>query len=187
MKPKTYCFKKGVIEGAVIYWLENRLVKERFQSKGTAHHEFHVNGRRLDEFQKLMPGEKDFCQEFRQIRTYRKDNTFGHVLDMAVLDYIMLNYDTKHTYIAQNYSKAAINLNIIVDYGLSIRRKIYDALLMHQFNFTKVFLTATSDDPLFPLLLEQDVIDMHNRLHTILALVNICMNKYGEEGVILDI
>ncbi|KAK3580852.1 hypothetical protein CHS0354_032912 [Potamilus streckersoni] len=205
MRPKTYCFKKGVIEGAIIYWLDNRLVRERYQSKGTAHHEFHVRGRRLDEFQTLMPGEKDFCQEFRQIRTYRKDNTFGHVLDMAVVDYIMLNYDTKHTYIANNCSKAAINLNIIVDYGLSfcpvddvillapiyqccnIRRKIYDALLKHQFNFTKVFLTATSDDPLFPLLLEQDVIDMHNRLRTILALVNICMKKYGEEGVVLDI
>ncbi|KAK3580858.1 hypothetical protein CHS0354_032919 [Potamilus streckersoni] len=40
----TYCFEKGVIYGAVIYWIGNRSVVQRTAEKASWHHEYHAMG-----------------------------------------------------------------------------------------------------------------------------------------------
>ncbi|KAK3605621.1 hypothetical protein CHS0354_027288 [Potamilus streckersoni] len=114
-----YCFQKGVIYGAVVYWISIGTVRIRGNTKGSWHNDFHAMGGYLESFSPILPGNRTFCDRFRETEPYKSDtSSFGHILDMAALDFLLMNYDGgKHTYIA-NRNKT-VYLNILIDYGLS--------------------------------------------------------------------
>ncbi|KAL3847455.1 hypothetical protein ACJMK2_018361 [Sinanodonta woodiana] len=196
-----YCFEKGVIRGAVIYWISRGTVVQRVTRKGSFHHEFHFMGGFQEIFGPILPGNRTFCDRVKTMQPYKTNwFSFGYLLDMAVIDFLMLNYDGgKHTYIVNR--KERLYMDIMIDYGLSfcdredpvllapiyqccnIRQNLYKNLLKYSANLTKVFDDATKDDPLYPLLLPRDITAMHQRLNTIIAIVQICLKTYGETGV----
>ncbi|KAL3847456.1 hypothetical protein ACJMK2_018362 [Sinanodonta woodiana] len=197
----AYCFEKGIIYGAVIYWIGIGTVTQRGNDKGIFHHDFHAMGSHLENFSPILPGNRTYCDEFREKEPYKSDTfSFGHILDMAAIDFLLMNYDGgKFTYIAN--TDQTVYLNILSDYGLSfcnredpillapiyqccnIRKSTYKNLMLYATNLTEVFDDATKDDPLYPLLLPRDITAMHQRLNTIIAIVQICLKKYGETGV----
>ncbi|KAL3847454.1 hypothetical protein ACJMK2_018360 [Sinanodonta woodiana] len=209
-RKSRYCFENGVIHGSVVYWISHGTVVQRVTVKGTWHHEFHFLGGFQDtqviafKFAPILPGNRSFCDRVREMEPYKSHLfSFGYILDMAVIDFLMLNYDGgKHTYISIKNKR--IYLDILIDYGLSfcdkedpvllapiyqccnIRQNLYKNLLKYSANLTEVFDDATKDDPLYPLLLPRDITAMHQRLKTIIALVQICLKKYGETGVFVQ-
>ncbi|KAK3605623.1 hypothetical protein CHS0354_027289 [Potamilus streckersoni] len=179
------CFGKGVIHGVVIYWIRNGIVVQRAKDKGIWRHEFHALGGFLKNFASILPGNRTFCDRVREMEPYQTNPfSFRYILDMAAIDFLMLNYaGGKHTYIA--IWNKNIYLDILLDYGLSIRKSLYRNLLKYSAILTEVFDGATKDDPLYPLLLLEDTIAMQQRLNTIIALVQICLKKYKKSEVFL--
>ncbi|KAL3872517.1 hypothetical protein ACJMK2_035741 [Sinanodonta woodiana] len=197
-----YCFEKGIIYGALVYWIGNKTVVQRVADKASWHHEYHAMGDFLANFSSILPGNRTYCDQFRKREPYSDMVSFGYILDMAAIDFLMLNYDGgKHTYIANRND--TIRLNILIDYGLSfcdrndpillapiyqccrIRKKLYKSLLKYSANLTEAFDETTKDDPLYPLLLPMDLTVIQQRLNTIITIIEICFKKYGEMGVLL--
>ena len=68
-------------------------------------------------FKKLSLGNDRFCKWFRTTHDdYMLDKRFVNILDMAVLDYMMLSYDSRDTYII-NQKKESVN--VFIDRGKS--------------------------------------------------------------------
>ncbi|KAK3605622.1 hypothetical protein CHS0354_027289 [Potamilus streckersoni] len=184
--------------------LINKTVKESGNCfSGCGHAEYEVAGFTLNSFASILPGNRTFCDRVREMEPYQTNPfSFRYILDMAAIDFLMLNYaGGKHTYIA--IWNKNIYLDILLDYGLSfcdrkdpvllapiyqccrIRKSLYRNLLKYSAILTEVFDGATKDDPLYPLLLLEDTIAMQQRLNTIIALVQICLKKYKKSEVFL--
>ena len=68
-------------------------------------------------FKNLSLGNDRFCKWFRTTHDdYMLDKRFVNILDMAVLDYMMLSYDSRDTYII-NQKKESVN--VFIDRGKS--------------------------------------------------------------------
>ena len=67
-------------------------------------------------FHHYLPGDSTFCRWFRTTNDYYKDKRFVNILDIAVLDYLMLSYDSKDNYIINDKN---VTVNIFIDRGKS--------------------------------------------------------------------
>ena len=66
----------------------------------------------------------------------------------------------------------------------SIRKSTYERLLDLKDNFLAEFDNMTRTDPLYPLLLQEQVDDVVKRINMLLSLVEYCVHLKGYENVV---
>ncbi|KAL3865869.1 hypothetical protein ACJMK2_043218 [Sinanodonta woodiana] len=162
-----YCFEKGIIYGALVYWIGNKTVVQRVADKASydiISFEYILDMDAIDFLMLNYDGGK-------------------HI-------YIANRNDTIHLNILTDYGSSFCDRNdpilLAPIYQCSrIRKNLYKSLMKYSVNLTEAFDEATNDDPLYPLLLPMDLTGMQQRLNTIITIIEICFKKYGEMGVLI--
>ena len=68
-------------------------------------------------FKSLPLGDDTFCKRFRTTHEdYQLDRRFVNILDIAVLDYMMLSYESRDNYIINKKNE---RVNVFIDRGKS--------------------------------------------------------------------
>ncbi|KAK3575705.1 hypothetical protein CHS0354_006573 [Potamilus streckersoni] len=196
-----FCFDNGEILGSLVYWLERPVKTFKSKHHNSYYHDYHPYSPNKI-FRSKLPGDQSFCKEFRDKPPYTDDKWFLHVIDMAVVDYFMNNFDQKHTYIAGDDGQPYAN--IMLDFGHSfcqakdillgaavyqcckIRNQTYEALVRLSGSLRTKFEELTAGDPLFPILLDVQFSEMEQRFKQLMTLIKFCFLFHGMEDVIMD-
>ena len=65
-------------------------------------------------FLPCLPGDDTYCKWFRNTSDYLRADRFVNILDTAVMDYLLLSYDSKDNYIVNEKKQ---KVNVMIDRG----------------------------------------------------------------------
>ena len=123
IQPRGYCFKDGMIPGAVMYFVEDKEIDFIRSVRGKIYHGYHLFGAENKADLQRLPGDKTFCKKFRRYSPYTQDRWFLDLVDIAVLDYLMSHIDAKHTALFLKGNRTA-EFNVMIDFGHTFCRLV---------------------------------------------------------------
>ena len=65
---------------------------------------------------KRLPGDKEYCEEFRTKFPYEDDDWFIDIIDIAVFDFLLSHSDAKHVYV-KDLQTDQVLFNLMFDFG----------------------------------------------------------------------
>ncbi|KAK3595919.1 hypothetical protein CHS0354_032426 [Potamilus streckersoni] len=197
-----FCFRRGIIQGSATVWLNKTVnIFYAYNSTDYQYHDFHYYSRRAI-FMQYLQGDNRYCSVFRSIPPYTEDRMFYHVIDMAVIDYMLNNVDQRHTYIIGDDGKTIVN--IMIDFGqslcptpntvlgapiyqcCSIRNSTFKAVYRLRDTLEQEFEKETRDDPLYPLLLPNFFDQIKRQTKELATFLDFCVTHKGLENIIID-
>ncbi|KAK3595920.1 hypothetical protein CHS0354_032427 [Potamilus streckersoni] len=199
---REFCFSRGMIKGSAMVWL-NRTIRIMYPKKTNfQYHDFHIYSRLRNKFKNSLQGQDGFCSLFRSIPPYSEDRMFYHIIDMAVIDYILNNIDQRHTYIIGDDGKTIVN--IMIDFGqsfcpypllllgapiyqcCSIRNSTFKAVYRLRDRLEEEFEKETMDDPVYPVLLPNVFQQLQRQLKELVSFLDFCVAHKGMKNVVID-